>query len=69
MKNIYISILISLALTLLSVQVSYAAGSKSSENSFGGAHTPHPPHDHQENDHSKYLRGHGSDRKRKPKLV
>ncbi len=28
----------------------------------------HPPHDHHENDHMKFLRGHGSER-RKKKIV
>ncbi len=27
--------------------------------------TPHPPHDHSDHDHLKYIRGHGTDRKKK----
>ncbi len=51
--------------SILFASTSFAATEKEWGWNIKMEQTPHPPHDHHENDHLKYIRGHGTDRKKK----
>ena len=54
-----------LSFFILSAGTGFAATDKEWGWTVKMEQTPHPPHDHHDNDHLKYIRGHGTDRKKK----